>query len=76
MKYLGSLLPIRIHNFFTKILHKHNQSKSEHIVNQFNDTLIRLRNSVNKNEIFENTNADEVININELTFDFDKNVKE
>ena len=37
--------------------------------------MISLRNSVNKNEIFENGNADEVINIVELTFDFDKNVK-
>ena len=50
-------------SFLTKDWHKVSQAKNEQIVNQVNDTLIGLRNAVNKNETPENKNPDKVINI-------------
>ena len=56
-------------------LHKASQAKNEQIVNQVNDELIDLRNIFNKKKIPENENPDEVINIAEESFDFNKQQK-
>ena len=56
-------------------LHKASQAKNEQIVNQINDELIDLRNIFNKKKIPENENPDEVINIAEESFDFNKQQK-
>ena len=59
-------------SFLAKYKYKYNQSKNEQIVNQVNDALIHLRNAVNKNPIPENENPDEVIDIVEKNFNFNK----
>ena len=58
-----------------KHLHKASQAKNEQILNQANDALIDLRNIFNKKKIPENENPDEVINIAEESFDFNKQQK-
>ena len=59
-------------SFLAKYKYKYNQAKNEQIVNQVNDALIDLRNAVNKNSIPENENPDEVIDIVEKNFNFNK----
>ena len=64
----------KYHNpsFLAKYKYKYNQAKNEQIVNQVNDALIDLRNAANKNSIPENGNPDEVIDIVEKNFNFNK----
>ena len=45
------------------------------MVNQVDDTFIGFRNAVNKNEILENKNPDEVVALVEKIFDFNNNKK-
>ena len=68
-KYLTNILGI---------LGKANQAKNEQTVNQVSDTLINLRNAVNKKKIPENENSDEVMNIvkKSLILINSKNVKD
>ena len=65
-------------SFLEKDLLKVIQAKNEHMVNPVNDSLIGLRNAVNKKEIPENEDLDKVINILEkiLYFINNKNVKD
>ena len=48
MKYLENILGIRIHQFLQIIYIKPIKDKNEQIANQVNDTLIGLRNAINK----------------------------
>lgn len=65
-------------SFLEKDLLKVIQAKNEHMINPVNDSLIGLRNAVNKKEIPENEDLDKVINILEkiLYFINNKNVKD
>ena len=65
-------------SFLEKDLLKVIQAKNEHMINPVNDSLIGLRNAVNKREIPENEDLDKVINILEkiLYFINNKNVKD
>ena len=46
--------------FLAKDLIKATQAQNEHLVNNVNDTLINLRNAINKKEILENENPTKV----------------
>ena len=45
------------------------------MINSGNDTLINLRNAVNKNEIAENENSDNIIDIVKKILEFNKQKK-
>ena len=61
--------------FLEKDLLKVTQAKNEHMINPVNDSLIGLRNAVNKKEIPENEDLDKVINILEKILYFYKQQK-
>ena len=58
-----------------KDIYNANQTRNEQIVNQVNDALIDLRNTVKKKKIPENENPLEVIKIVERILDFSKQQK-
>ena len=62
-------------SFLEKDLLKVIQAKNEHMINPVNDSLIGLRNAVNKKEIPENEDLDKVINILEKILYFYKQQK-
>ena len=57
MEFLVIILGILIHSF-GKTLFKAKKSENQNIVNNANDSLIILRNDVNKNDILKNENMD------------------
>ena len=58
-----------------KDLHRVNQAKNELIVNQVNDALIDLRNTINKKIIPENEYPDKVTDVAKKILDFHKQRK-
>ena len=58
-----------------KDLRRVNQAKNELIVNQVNDALIDLRNTINKKIVPENEYPDKVIDVAKKILDFHKQRK-
>ena len=72
MKYLRSILRIRIYHFLAKYLYEANKTKKEQIVYQMNKALTGSINAVNKKIITENENPDKIIDIVAKLLDFHK----
>ena len=75
MKYLRSILRIRIYHFLAKYLYEANKTKKEQIVYQMINALTGSINAVNKKIITENENPDKVIDIVAKLLDFHKHQK-
>ena len=62
-------------SFLVKYLYNASLTKNEKILNEANDALIDLKNSINRREIPKNENPDKVIDIVEKIFNFHKQQK-
>ena len=62
-------------SYLSKYLYKANQAKNEQIVNRVNDTLINLKNAVNKKKSSEKEYPDKVFNIVDKILDSNKQEK-
>ena len=60
---------------FIKDLFEVNQDKNQELVNNVNDGLVNLINSIIKNEIPENKNLNEIIDIVKIFLDFNNQQK-
>ena len=80
MKYLELFLLFLLFSFknpflLVKDLIRATQAKNKQLVNNVNDGLIDLRNSIIRKEILENENLNKIVDIVEKVLDFNKQQK-